>query len=612
MNDKLNRRILYIGTDNGFWDAIRFTYSSTYKHIHFEWTHLGKNGKFNVTEVVIEALKIKPTVIYVDFSKFRDEITSICGLLSRLHALASTPKVGLVEKLTSSRSCWAAGVDLIYVKSGEYHDIVFHPFKMAHPKQVEKPDFALARFKKKFQLIEDVRIGFINKEYLRMEGNIDLSKGDVIHLENTIPEDIVPSKEFFVKKAMTKDLYYDFKNSFDLGFVFVDRPDLDRSALDQVITIQDAREREKAVEAIKVKQKEELAEYDHKLKKSQKKTADWVIDNYNEANEKKTKVLIIDPSMSFLSRLSKPLDQYPCHIRCQTDLDPEMNYNDIEKIMPDIIAIKYLDERVYLREDGKPEDDLEVLQDKIRKEESKATRQIEYIVKKIKSIGGHTPFILIFRCSNYSSKAFQDTFEYQLLITNPDDVDINIILKMSTIFETKQKQKIEKDINDRILTLRKKDPVKYGRLTKASLIEQNFFLKKSDNMSFASLKREITITAMTESELVLLSDEELVLTNYRLDSPFNMYIRLIPQDGQLYIKDGGSKRYLALIHGIGETEKKELRRYVNEIFLAVKIEGREKEELAFRELNEKKAMEKEEGEHAVGDDSSETGKKNTG
>ena len=83
---------------------------------------------------------------------------------------------------------------------------------------------------------------------------------------------------------------------------------------------------------------------------------------------------------------------------------------------------------------------------------------------------------------------------------------------------------------------------------------------------------------------------------YRLDKPIAFSVTLVPfGDGKNFESSGGKlKRYKGLIHSVGEDEKKELRRFVNEIFGAPKKEKEVKEKLAFEALNEKRATEREE------------------
>ena len=95
---------------------------------------------------------------------------------------------------------------------------------------------------------------------------------------------------------------------------------------------------------------------------------------------------------------------------------------------------------------------------------------------------------------------------------------------------------------------------------------------------------------MTESDLTFSSQFELDIGTYRLDFPVAMSIRIVPIGGNTYELDGDNRFYRALIHSVGEEDKKKIRQFVNEIFFSELNQKRIAEEQAFKELNDGERM----------------------
>jgi hypothetical protein len=93
---------------------------------------------------------------------------------------------------------------------------------------------------------------------------------------------------------------------------------------------------------------------------------------------------------------------------------------------------------------------------------------------------------------------------------------------------------------------------------------------------------------MSETDIIFSCDKELIVgTNLYFSTPAPFYVNVQPMKAQ-----GKKPEYLGLIHCIGESDKKELRRYVNALFFRDHDAQVTAETNEFKKLNEDKLKEK--------------------
>lgn len=578
---KKSKRILLIGDDRGYWQALEQRFKQNYQHVDLEFIHSPIFNEDLVNTKIVEVMEQAPDFIYIDLTKSTKVMFQLALYLKRIDSLAVIPLIGLVDNEKHAEETLLYDFDFVFIKGGELHDVIYHPYVLRYPKEALKKDFALAKFKDQSKLTEVFRVGYFGENSLHIEGDCHFEAGDQVKLKTNISDDYNKSDVFLVRKRGTKDLYYNYKYNYDLELNFIDELILSNTALDDAMMIDDKETREKEMKKARLEMDQKKNDHEDKLKRLKKKYKDWVLYNKDAKVAKKTKILLVDKEIDFLSHEQRKLDSFPYTVRIQTGFDED--FSNIVKYLPNLIVFQIndpnIDEGIELSESEHNE--------MVAKNESQMTELFGRLVQKVNSIEDYTPFIIIFNCKNYSSKAFQDTFKYALILTNPGPINFDIILQMAQIFEKKQDEKFEQHINNRILELRKEDPVKHGRLTMNDFIESRYYVSKSSPLSRAYYDHNIEMKAISESEVYFLCETELELRNYYLEKPFKMMVRLIAQDEKKFIKEGKSLQYKGLIHSIGEVEKKELRRYVNEIYTSHKSEERAKEEAAFKELNEK-------------------------
>ncbi len=561
-------KIIYVGIDNSYFNDVRSRFKASYPQNDYNFVVLENSDNYHQT--FLQILAIKPLIIYIDFSGKGKVRTYLTRLLKREFSTRNIPLVALVEKEEQLKECNATGVDFTHIKCGEISDVVYDPCFLVYTKSVKKPDYARAKFIKDAELFEDFRVGYFTATYMRVESNMRYTKGDIVEVTTSIPEKTMPSKNFIVRNVYESDLFFDYKYAYDLDYVFVDKP--------ETIDVEGG-----DAKAVAIANKERLEEYQNALVVVKKKVVAWIKDNTSTSAPKATKVLIVDKTMRFFANMEKSIEEYPYGIRCQTELT-DLDY--LEKIRPNIIAFEFFE---IIDSENKSADGKEVKKDSKAPLSAKekeaapknAVEQLTLIVKKIKSMPNYSPFIVVFNCLKFTSKSFQDSFQYPMILVDKLTLSMNKVIDFADMFDKKIEKKLEDAIKEKVLQLKKQDPNKYRKLTASDFKEAKFYPKSSSPLSYASCKYFIQLTSMTESELSFLADPEFVGDQFSLKFPASIHIRIVLGDtGKKCVIEQKKNSYKALIHAAGEAQKKMLRKFVNEIF--------------FTDLNNRKAKEKEE------------------
>lgn len=578
------KSIYYLGADIGYWEVIQKRIQQSYGPIGFVFKKENLTPERKYTDIFLTILVGKPSIIYVDFAANLKEQIQLARMIKRENALSHVPLIGLVDKKSEVRNCLAAGADLVHVKCGEYHDVIYDAIMLMDDKLAKPPAFAKGKLSKAEKIYDDFRIGYITEKGLHAEGNLSLDVGQEIEIQSSIPNSIVPSKRYKVSAVDQINLYYDSRYSYDLDFMFIDPPDIDLTNLEIMLeeakTDEEKRKIEKKIVAERSFKEREAQDL---LAHTKKKVKDWVKKNTIDSAPKTTKLMIVDRSLFVLKQIEQPLDSYPFAIRTQTYLKEQVP--EIRKVRPSIIAFQYLSVDLL----SLTPEEQEAHKERVQEETAHSEEQLKMIYEYIKSSTGYHPLIIIFNCPEKDSKEIQAQFQYPLSLVKPGLMDMSVLIHLSESFEKNEKDRNEKKLNEKIKTLKAKDPMKYRALTPASFEQPKFYVSKSHDMSYISTSYDVTLLSLNESEVELSCEARLELKTYRLNFPVEMSIRLIAQPDGKPCKDaeGGKKVYRALIHSVGEEDKKNIRRHINEVFFSPLTEKREKEINDFKALNEK-------------------------
>ncbi len=586
------RKILYVGDDQSYWFNVQKRFLSQFSKISWEFVRVYGKDPTEYQASFIEILEHEPAIVYIDFSTRLDEHLTIANFISRENTMEGVSLVGLVPEKGMINSVQSSGVDILHIKCGEFHDVVWQAVDLVFPTESGTPDFAIAKTLAETQLSDDFRIGYFSPTYVHCEGNLRLNKGDIIEIESEIPEKIVPSKFYIIKHIDSEDLYYDFKYSYDLEYVYVDEPDFEADAEAELLGVEDEDEQRKILEKAKAGINESRDIYKNRLKKAKKEVKEWIIENSDRSSPKITKILVVDKSLSILRNEPQPVDKQPYTFRFQTELKPTMN--EIDQIRPNIIAIQFMGESFIDKEEVAPDIVLSEEEQRtadlveLKKAEELHMAQISRVIEKIKDMDDYQPFVIVFNSYKHTSKSLQDGYQYPLVMAHKGSMEMSIVLHMSQLYESKQRKAYEAKIKEKVEGLKKSDPNKYRKLTESDFKEKRYYVSKKNPLSFVSTNYPIELESISESEVTILSDLELEQKTYRLRTPCPYSVSIVPHpDGKMKNDVGGKSQYRGLIHTVGEEEKKTIRKYVNEIFFKPLSEERLKEKEAFKDLNQK-------------------------
>ncbi len=524
---KKGKRIVYIGNDTAYWQTIQNRFKSTYIGMEFEFSRFTAVDRSTCQNVMRDTVLMHPEIVYVDLSFARDWQLKLAHFLRRENSTRKIPLVGLVESKDMLKHCAGTGMTFTHLKCGEYHDVVFDPMALAFPKEAKSAQFAKAKMSQETQMVEDFLVAYYTATSMHVEGNLKLEKGAKVQITHAVPPKVFSSEKFIVKDVGTTNLYYDYKYSYDLEYVYVDEPVL-------------APERAADAEAQK-EHKQAMANFKLELEKAKKKTKEWVSQNSNGHELKQTKILAVDPELAFMAEGGMSLQDCAYPVRAQSILSEDLD--EIPRIMPHIIAYQF--------QEGAPEI------------ENPRFEQLKAIVTRSKAISNYAPFLLIFNTKKYASKFLQDKLGHQQLMAQGQSMTMELLNNMANIFEEKL--------------------VKSEASKKRGL---QFFPDKKSPLANAHINYDISILAMSESELTIMTPAELQITAYRMGYPTPMSVTVVPADGKLFVQDRGQFIYRALLHAIGEDDKKSLRQYVNTIFCAPNVEKREKDAESFEKKNQ--------------------------
>jgi hypothetical protein len=470
----------------------------------------------------------KPDCVLIDFSKHSQDYVHLARILSRSKMQHKFITVGVVDYLSPHeilKEGIATGVDLTFIKSVETYDVAYHVTKLLELNQGEH-GFAVADLKEEWEGGLPIKIGFVHSEGIHFETDFKLQKGDKIVINHDfIRLKILPSRKFFISEVSSTNLFYHFKYAVDAEFLFVDEylPPEGASA--------------EEVEE-KRKERDELVIYHKKL------LLNWINKNQLYSLEKKAKVLIIDRDFHVYDNQPRS-DKTAYTIRCLPFFE-EME-NEINIYEPQVIASAMDNEEM-----SEPKNTNEQLSNLLVLLKDKFSKQ--------------PPFIIVFN-TKVKSKEMKENFQYPHIMASENQLSADLLARMAEVFDKKLENSL-KNIKQRF---------KHSKI----------FLSKTNATSLGEIVLPITVTKISETDLIFQSEVELPIgTNLRLISPVDMYVNVRPSKNQ-----SKKPEYCGLIHSIGEDDKKTLRRFVNAIFFRDHDAQIEAEIEEFKKINQKKMEE---------------------
>ncbi len=587
-NFTIEKTICYIGNDQSYWNSITGRFETYYAETDFNFQRLcneNNNESENITNInyhFLQLINLAPCIIYIDLSSDKINGLKLIDLIKSEYQLKHKALVALVEDSDNVKQYCNEKVDFVHVKCGEQYDVVYDPFVLYFPNEAKKPDFAQAKFIKPITISESFRIATISKKAITIETDLKLEKGSEIELETEIPKKTVLSNKFIVNEQRTNNLRYPYyRYAYDLDFILIEMPKKEEAQKKEESSKEEGDKEDKAFDPqiAEMIYKEKMASYKGDMDAAKIRLKRWVDDKLDLSTAQKYRILVIDPTFSFFKNNKTIYDYSNFEIICTSSLTEE-DLDFVLSFKPQMVVIQL--------NDPPPESD-EPLIDETKKNEKNNDQELEQvsnILQQVKKDEKYNPFLLIFNSIKFSSQAFQDSFRYNLILANTNKLSTNNVIHLATMSKDKQEAKLSNAIKSKIANLRKKDPLKYSRLTPNDFQDHKYHIKISNKLSTVLYSHQIELITMTESEISFTSEEEILSKLLQLSFPANILVTIIPIDDKPYLKEGTKFTYKALLHAIGEEEKKKIRQFVNEIFFTTLSEQQQKEAEDFKQLNQ--------------------------
>lgn len=521
----------YFGDDEAYFRALQGEFRKHAK-IPIDFKRIYEKTESKIQSLFSTVFHVKPDCVFIDFSKQTQDYLHLARLISRTPLEHQVLMVGLVDYLSPPevlKESIATGVHLNFIKSAETFDVAFSVTKLIAPQSIGEHGFANSSLKEDFETGVLCKIGYVQNDGLHIETDHKLSKGDRIILNHHwLEKRIVPSKHVFVRNVADTNMFYQFKYNSDLDFLFVD-DFLPPEGMPEEVVKQKQDEREETVRYHK-----------KQLKK-------WLDDNIGTSLEKKAKVLVVDYKFHFYQNQTRT-DKYPYTIRCI----PFFNEIGLElsRLQPQVIAF-------------------EMDKGEVGKNSLDILRKLVGILSSM--FDDLNPYIIVFN-TELSSQDLQASLQYSKALAHKDELSPDLLIKLADMLQKKISKHVENVVD-------KKD----------AATQTQVFIKKNHPSSIAEILKPVTVIKLSETDMILQSEYAFAPgTNLHFSEPVEMFVNIQP-----VVKPSGKlPEFYGLIHSMGESDKKELRRYVNAIFFRdhdaqITAEGDE-----YKKLNDLKLQEK--------------------
>ncbi|MBF0299306.1 MAG: hypothetical protein HQK51_11335, partial [Oligoflexia bacterium] len=224
-------------------------------------------------------------------------------------------------------------------------------------------------------------------------------------------------------------------------------------------------------------------------------------------------------------------------------------------------------------------DEYALIYDSLTKNDETAFATLLAAIKKIPS---YTPVIIIFsNRPDHKSNLIQAKYNYPRIIQYSGNITVDHIKKLDESYRKLSIAEEEKVLKIKLDQFKIAEPRKYKFAKIDQLREKVVYVASNEPNSFAYIVNQITILAISETEVVIESIKPLKLFSvYQINVPSEISFTPVMEK-----KGRSSYGYRCLFHSYDEKEKTALRQYVNDIFLENKRKERAKEIAEFEKMN---------------------------
>jgi hypothetical protein len=508
----MNFLVTFVGKDLKYFKQLEDRFLADYHDLDVEFSILEDLEVQGAKASFLKLYNTKPKIIYIDFSSDESEAFSLSKFLNKNNETRLISTVGLFpyrNHFDLIKKALNVEVRLCYFKSLEIHDVVSHPVSLLNVNLASKREFTSCHEFKDIEILQPIRIGFIEDNHFHIETNSYLNLGEIIELNTHPLIHIMSSTKAFVSKFYEQDLYYNKRFAYDLEFIYIDN-DYFTATNERWLLYKDLKKHPEKMEELDTHTHADLMNDMDKRKRSYRPIRNQIdlwLDTYsNESVPKKLKILVIDHQLEIMKNADRKIEDFPYSLNVQASLTTDMY--QLQRTMPHLIAY-YFDEAF------------------------NNEQVLKKLIAKVNSIDEYRPYILVFGHENK-----------ELAKSYPD----NKVLVYSGQVSLSEIRNIAKILDDKL------------HITNA---EQKVFPSSHSEISFMLVKLNVSVKAMTESIAYFESSLEIPMwTVFLVNNPLPMLLTVVPHQEDSEYKSN-PKIYRALINGIGMSEKAKLRQLIN-------------------------------------------------
>lgn len=539
-------KILYFGDDLGYFHLIQKEVKRHYDSLSPEFHQMNQDDPNKIQSSIQDILAFNPDILIIDLAKNDKEKLHLIRIYNRLDLF----KKAIVVSITDIRQedyliqeSIVSSVPLIHVKNDDIYSVVYSFMYAYSADAVNEHKFVNAKLaNEKFEVNYQMKVSKFSSENIAFETSLLMDEGQEVKVSTHWHDNaFFESDVIKISSKKLKDRYYNSKYYYKAELEY--SPELNLEHLD---------EEEDIVQIDKKKQEKEDLDRRVKVKLDR-----WIRQNISMTKPKKIKVLVIDRKLTiFNSEIST--DNFNYTFRVQPHLD------NLESVMrrvdPQIIVFNLEKKNSIEDEEPSDRDKLIAAVPPLNSERFNDLSEVNHLIKYITKEMDHKPFIICFN-GPYKNDDLQMKMKYNQIMATKDEYDINLLLRFC--------QKLESKINS-FVSLEK------------------IIIPKEDKKSIGEIKQHIKLVSISECDAVISSDYEIQpFTVLRVHLPCEFLLTVLPE-----AKNNLPDTYFAVVSGITEKNKMELRQYINSIFFRALEEQKEQEKKEFEEKKKQALAEK--------------------
>lgn len=525
--EKVTPKIVYIGGDQTYYNNLVEKYKELFPSIEVDFQHAFENDDKKIQSLVLKIKTAKPRLVIIDMGQNENAMLHLIRLWKRHNSLVKTEVMGLCD-YTQGRAMVIKAImttaPCVHIKSSELEAVCYDITMLAFPLLVEDHKFALAELADPIKAYHPAKAAMMNENFLKIESNFPMQQKQQLRVHNYWNRaKIMGSNLMMCASQSEENIYYNYQYTQFMQLAHADPVE------------QTPEMTQEDFQALNAKRQEQM-------QVSKQTVTNWIAQHKQYSKPKFLKALVVDKKGVFLE--DQPLsDSYVYVFRNQPFLNDAKK--ELSRVRPQLI-IWNLENTTKAEKDANADiahtyNDLPNL--------AAFTRAIGEVFQ------GYQPVIIVFNAGEQDTNQLKATLNYQSILAVKEPIDIQMVLKVCEMLRAKI-----------LPSLPQPGPT-------------DVYIDKNSDISYLEIETDIILKGCSENDIYF--DCETPIpdgTVLRVSLPVPMYVTVCkkPEFATL------ASQYYGFIHGIGESERQQLRRYINDIF--------------FREHDQKKVEEAQEAE----------------